>query len=283
MRFDSYHPLINFIYFSATVIFTVIFDYPVFVALSYISSFAYSVKLRGRNAAMFNVCLIPFVLIYAFIYSYYNHFGMTPLCQNAIGNSITLEAVIYGLSTGVALASVMMLFSCIFEIFSSDKIIYLLGRISPGLSLLASEILRLIPRLKSQNQKIKISRSSIGKKDGFLRTAWAVIGWFSESFMESLLSMKCRGFFLRGRTAFSIYRFDNRDRGFVLAVTLCVTLILVGAALNQTNIYYDPEIIIYEVTPMSYLFYSAYAILFLLPLVVEILCEINFRRQKRSS
>ena len=40
MRFDSYHPLINFIYFSATVIFTVIFDHPVFVALSYISSFA---------------------------------------------------------------------------------------------------------------------------------------------------------------------------------------------------------------------------------------------------
>jgi energy-coupling factor transport system permease protein len=82
--------------------------------------------------------------------------------------------------------------------------------------------------------------------------------------------MKCRGYSLKGRTAFSIYRFDNRDRSFVVSIFLLLTLVGVGWLLNQTDMYYDPQLIINKITAVSYIFYISYAILLLLPMILQI-------------
>ena len=129
MRFDSYHPVINLIYFAAAIVCTIWFHHPVFLGISYVCAFVYSVKLNGKRAVIFNLCLIPLIFLYAAWYSYYNHFGVTSLGENLIGNHITLEAVAYGLQTGVSAAAVVMLVSCLFVIFSADKVVYLFGRI----------------------------------------------------------------------------------------------------------------------------------------------------------
>lgn len=134
MRFDSCHPVINLIYFAGAIASAAVFDHPVFVAIAYASAFMYSVKLRGVRGLVTDLCLIPLIFGYTWIYSYYNHFGVTSLGENLIGNHITLEAVAYGLQTGVSAAAVVMLVSCLFVIFSADKVVYLFGRISPKLS-----------------------------------------------------------------------------------------------------------------------------------------------------
>lgn len=152
MRFDSYHPTINLIYFTAAIGLTISFNHPAYVAISYAAAFAYSVKLSGKRAVIFNLCLVPFALIYSGWYSYYNHFGVTNLRQNFIGNEITLEALLYGLQIGFTAITVIMFFSCVFAVFSSDKIVYLFGRVSPKLSLFLSIILRMVPRIKSIRQ-----------------------------------------------------------------------------------------------------------------------------------
>lgn len=288
MRFDSYHPTINFIFFTAAVGCTVCFDHPVFMGISYAASFAYSVKLNKKRGLIFNLCLIPLVIFYAGFYAYYNHFGVTPLRQNFIGNSITLEALIYGLILGLIIASIIMWMSCLFAIFSADKVVYLFGRISPKLSLFLSILLRSVPRIKERAQRINVSQRGVGRgiKDGnplrrclnSLRLLSILITWTLENFVESARSMKCRGYSLKGRTAFSIYRFDNRDRGFVVAVTACLTLTAMATILDQTNIYYDPEIIMNRITAMSYLFYLAYAVFLLLPMGLQIAGEWKFRR-----
>ena len=54
MRFDSYHPVINLIYFTAAIICTVKFNHPVFLAISYLAAFVYSIKLNGKRSAIFN-------------------------------------------------------------------------------------------------------------------------------------------------------------------------------------------------------------------------------------
>ena len=97
-----------------------------------------------------------------------------------------------------------------------------------------------------------------------------------ESFAESSESMKSRGYSLKGRTAFSIYRFDNRDRSFVVVLFLCLTLITMAVMFNQTNIYYDPEIIMNRVTPVSVIFYAAYAVFLLLPMGLQIAGELKY-------
>lgn len=288
MRFDSYHPAINFIFFAAVFFCTACFDHPVFVAVSWLAAFAYSVKLNGRRGLIFDLCLIPLIVLYAGFYAYYNHFGITPLRQNIIGNSITLEALVYGLILGITVASLIMWASCLFAVFSADKVVYLFGRVSPKLSLFLSITLRSVPRIKERARRINVSQRGIGRgvKDGSpfrrpincLRLLSILITWTLENLVESARSMKCRGYSLKGRTAFSIYRFDNRDRGFVIAVTVCLTFIAMAVMLDQTAIYYDPEIIMNRITLMSYVFYAAYGALLLMPMGLQIIGEWRFKR-----
>ena len=292
MRFESFHPMINLIYFAAAITCTVTFNHPVFLAISYLAAFSYSVKLNGKRSALFNVCLIPLIFVYAAYYSYYHHFGITRLRTNFIGNQITLEAVTVGCVRGVTIAAVLMIFSCVFTVVSSDKVVYLFGRISPRMSLFLSILLRFVPRVKQRAKRIHLSRRGIGKGCG-QGSLWQrlihtcsflsiLITWTLEDFVESASSMKCRGYSLRGRTAFSIYRFDNRDRSFVIALFFCLTLILAGTAFHQTAILYDPVIVINRITPVSFLFYAAYAVFLLLPMGLQIVGERRFRRIRKK-
>lgn len=287
MRFDSYHPAINLIYFVAAIGLTIWFDHPVYLLISYLCAFIWSVKLNGKKALIFNSCLIPFAVAYALWYSYYNHFGITPIRQNIVGNQITLEALMYGLRTGFTAAAVIMLFSCVFAVVSSDKIVYLFGRISPKLSLFLSIILRTVPRIKEYARRVNIAQMGIGKSPSqgsllrrcanCLRMISILVTWFTENFVESAMSMKCRGYSLKGRTAFSIYRFDNRDRAFVICIFALLTVVMMGWLLDQTHIYYAPVIIFPPVTVMSYVFFAAYAGFLMMPLISQVIGEIRFR------
>lgn len=288
MKFDSYHPMINFMFFAAALGFTAAFDHPVFAGISYLTAFMYSVKLNKVRGLIFDFCLIPLIILYAGFYSYYTHFGVTPLRQNFIGNDITVEAFVYGLVTGVIIAALIMWMSCLFAVVSSDKVVYLFGRISPKLSLFLSIILRSVPRIKERAGRINVSQRGIGRGTGdggpfqrfvnVLRLISILITWTLENFVESARSMKCRGYSLKGRTAFCIYRFDNRDRSFVVALCLCLTLVVMAVLLDQTSIYYDPEIIMNRVTTMSYVFYAAYAVMLMMPAGLQLISEWRFRR-----
>lgn len=292
MRFDSYHPAINLIYFVTAIACTIGFNQPVFLAISFACAFAYSVKLRGVKALPLNLALLPLMAAYTWWYSYYNHFGVTNLRTNFAGNWITLESVAAGAAISVAAAAVVMWMSCVFTVVSSDKIVYLLGRISPKLSLFFSILLRMFPRCGRQISRINTARRGIGRgagQGGLLAKASnsvkilsALISWTLEELVESSVSMRNRGYSLKGRTAFSIYRFDNRDRSLVLVMFACITLIIMAVLLDQTSIMFDPEIIMNRITPASVVFYGAYALLLLLPGALQTADEMRFRRNRKK-
>ena len=288
MRFDSYHPMINFIYFAAAIACTVCFKHPVFLAISFVCAFLYSVKLNGWKNLVLNLCLVILAVAYANWYASYNHFGVTNIKSNYIGNYITLESVAYGLVQGMTVTTVIIWFCCIFKLVTADKVVYLFGRISPRLSLFLSILLRTIPRIGVRAKRIEISREGIGRgiRQGnlwqrflhLLALISILITWTLEDFVESSNSMKSRGYSLRGRTAFSIYRFDNRDRGLVIVFFWCLTGIMMAVLFNQTRIYFDPQIIMNRITAVSYVFYGVYAMFLLLPMILQIVGEYHFRQ-----
>lgn len=286
MRFDSYHPAINFIFFTAVIAASVTFDQPVFLLLSFLCPFIYSVVLNGFKAAAFNMVLMPMILLFAFFYAYYNHFGITGLAINCIGNTITLEALVYGVVVNVKVGSVLMWFSCVHTIISSDKVIYLFGKIAPKLSLLLSITLRMTPRVKAYAKTVNTTQKCIGRglSQGnlykrvynFFRIQSIVATWALENFVSTSDSMRSRGYSLKGRTAFSIYRFDNRDRSFVITLFFCFTVMLAGILFDQTHIRYNPEIILNKMTPLSVVFYVTYALLCLLPMILQVVYRIRY-------
>lgn len=288
MKFDSYHPMINLIYFTSAIACTICFKQPVFLGISFFCAFAYSIKLGGIKMLLLNLLFVLLGLGYAARYASYEHFGVTVLTVNMIDNQITLESFVYGLVNGLIFATVCMWFCCIFMLITADKIVYLFGRISPKLSLFLSILLRTVPRIKTRAKRIEISREGIGK--GIVQgNLWRkflhlisllsiLVTWTLEDFVESSNSMKSRGYSLRGRTAFSIYRFDNRDRSLVIVFFGCLTLIGMAVLFDQTTMYFDPMIIMNPITRMSYVFYTVYAVFLLLPMVLQIVGEWRFEK-----
>ena len=292
MGFEKSHPAVNFIFFFAVIAGTILFQHPVFLLISFACAYLYSVKRNGWKAVVFNSLLLPLAAAFALYYSSYNHFGITVLQQNMIGNNITLESLVYGFVLGITVAGVLIWFSCVFRIFTTDKVVYLFGKLSPRLSLFLAILLRMVPRIKKEAKRINIAQRGIGRgiNQGNLfrrihngiRIFSMLITWTIDSLTVASESMRSRGSTLRGRTAFSIYRFDNRDRAFVIGLFLCLTVTLMAMILKQTNALYDPRIVMPSVTAGSYVFYACYAVFCLMPLGLELWTEYQFQKARKS-
>ena len=95
--------------------------------------------------------------------------------------------------------------------------------------------------------------------------------------------MRCRGCTLRGRTAYSLYRFDNRDRSFVVGMCFLISVLLMAVLLDQTMIRFAPRVVMMPITPLSGFFYLAWAALCLLPPVLETIGERRFDRLRQTA
>ena len=290
MGFESCYPAVNFLFFAAVVYGSVAFRHPVFLAISCLCAFAFSMKRNGKRAVIFNLCLLPLVVCFALYYSSYHHFGVTVLKQNFIGNNLTVESFVYGMVTGLRAAAVCMWLSCLFRVVSSDKVLYLFGRVSPRLSLFLTILLRFIPRIGREARKINLAQKGIGRGSNqgnvfrrlvnCLRIFSMLITWMISALALESDSMRSRGSLLRGRTAFSIYRFDNRDRAFVIVLFCCITLTAMGAILGASKMWYNPRIIWRPLNRIGVTAAIGYLALCLLPLELELWTEYRFCRAR---
>ena len=292
MGFEKCHPAVNFIYFAGVIAGTIAFRHPIFLVISFLCAFLYSIKRNGWKALVFDLVLLPLIAAFALYYSSYHHFGITVLEQNMIGNNMTLESLVYGFVLGFVAAGALMWFSCVFSVFTTDKVVYLFGKVSPRLSLFLAIVLRMIPRIKKEAKKINTAQKGIGRgvsqgnffqrPKNCIRIFSMLITWTIESLTTASASMRSRGSSLRGRKAFSIYRFDDRDRAYVVGMFLCLTLTAMAVILRQTNIFYDPKIIMTPITAMSFLFYAGYGAFCLMPLGLELWTEYRFWKARKT-
>ena len=248
-------------------------------------------KRCGKRAVIFSLCLLPLILAFALYYSSYHHFGVTVLRQNFIGNNLTVESFVYGLVIGLRFATLCMWLEAIFRVVTSDKVVYLFGRVSPRLSLFLTILLRFIPRVGREARKINLAQKGIGRGSNqgnvfqrfinCLRIFSMLITWMISALALESDSMRSRGSLLRGRTAFSIYRFDNRDRAFVITLFTCITLTVMGVILGASKMWYNPRIIWRPLNGIGMTAAIGYLALCLLPLGLELWTEYRFNKARR--
>ena len=221
--FSIYHPAVNFLYFGLVLFFTMCFLHPACLLLSLAAALRYAVCLNGRRAVRRSLrYLLPAALLAALINPAFNHQGATILTYLPSGNPLTLESMAYGLAAAALLSAVVTWFSCYTAVMTSDKFVYLFGRVIPALSLVLSMALRFVPRFQVQARAVSQAQRCVGRdvSDGSLlqrlRNGVTILSilltWCLENALETADSMKSRGYGLPGRTAFSIYRLDDRDQ-----------------------------------------------------------------------
>lgn len=190
------------------------------------------------------------------------------------GNPITLEATLYGLVAACMVAAVLMWFRAFSRAMTSDRLMYLLGGLSPRLALLLSLTLRYIPLFTRQVKKVKQTQQALGlyKGDnvadsfrGGLRVFSVMVTWALENGIITADSMTARGYGLGRRTHFSLYRFTRDDVILLLSSLMLSALTLWGLA--GQSVQYYPAFVFPSITLRSMAGYIAFGLLALLPMI----------------
>lgn len=285
-EFSRVHPLINFIYFGAVIAFSAIYMSPPLICISLGAAFCYSFYLDGKKALKFFFAMaLPIGLFAALINIAFNHNGMTILMYFPTGNPLTLESVAYGTCAAALLTDVIMWFFCFNRVITSDKFIYLFGRIIPSLSLVLSMILRFIPRFRRQYQRVATAQKSLKKADGKqglfakikrgMNTFSIMLTWSLENSITMADSMNARGYGLKGRTAFSRYRFYFRDGVLLAAMILLLAGQIIFTILGCGRVSYYPyfELVI---SPVAIAGYICYGLMCLMPMIINLTEDVKW-------
>ena len=113
------------------------------------------------------------------------------------------------------------------------------------------------------------SDAVVDKAGGSFRVFDSLLTWSMENAVDTADAMKARGYGLKGRTNFSLFRFRRRD-GIMLGVMAFFTAVIVGCfALGGFSFYYYPYVAKMQTTPVAIVGYAAVFLFLLLPGAVE--------------
>lgn len=277
--FGNYHPFVLFAYFVSVLLIAMFVSNPVLQALALLGGILFCVTLGRRSAIVGNIGFyVPLFLMVAITNPIFSHNGVTPLFF-LNGNPVTLEAFIYGIAIAVMVIGVMMWCKCYSEIMTSDKFFYLFGKAIPKLSLILSMALRFIPMFKRQMHKVSRAQKAMGlyssksfmdKIKSHMRVFTAMISWSLENAMETSASMKARGYGIKDRTNFSLFRFYVGDAVLLAVCIFLLGITVTGTAMGETVFYYYPRISELNLSPYAMIVYAAFGILSFLPFIIEV-------------
>ena len=283
MNFASYHPALNLLLFVAVVAFTACWTHPGLVAVSFLCALAFSARLRGLRAVAIGCALALCALAFAALFAMNVHFGVTNLARTPIGNSITIESLTCGVLVGFKVTAILVWLSCALCVFTADKVVFLLGRVFPKAAMMLAVALRAVPVVGDRARKIAVAQSGIGRGPGqgsilrrtanALRRASILVSWSIERFVGMSDSMRSRGAALHGRTAYSLYRFDNRDRALAVILVALITVCAAATALGQTQMLFSPVIVVPKASSAGVAVFAAFLALCLLPLALQVAGE----------
>lgn len=278
-EFKKLHPIVNFLFFLFTIGFSMVFTHPVCLVISFVCALFSRHFAAERPTAKGIACAIVLFLSAALITPVFSHEGVTIITYLPSGNPLTAESVLYGFAAAVMLMCVLVWFTSFNAVMTSDKIIYLAGKLIPSLSLVFSMCLRFVPRFSAQIKKIAQSRKTFdaeNKKNPFARiknslsVLSAAISLNLESSVETADSMKCRGYGLPHRTAYTNYRIVPRDIFWIFWILSLSAYIFVGKISGTLDFAYYPYIKYMQPTYFSASVFFAYFLLCATPVIIEI-------------
>lgn len=279
-RFLERHPAVQFCYFALVICITIFVSHPLMAGISFLGALCYNIQLLGGKKTMrFQVCyMFPMTCFVVAVNGAFSHYGVTPLYYMKTG-AVTLETLVYGCVLAGILLTSLLWFSCVNEILTMDKLVFLLGRLTPALSLSLSLVFRFVSRCKEQFRKIRQAGEGLGEPPkegkwfpGIRRGAGELsmlLTWALENGVETADSMRARGYGSGKRTAYGLYHMTAAD-GRNLALQLLLSILVVAGILRgYAASSYNPVIKVQqpELTPGWLITYGSWFVLCFLPVL----------------
>ncbi len=282
---DGFHPVPAFIYMAWMILLSAFSRDPVITALSLFGAALFSSRLQSARESLSDLGFYSALfIIFAAANPLFSHNGVTPLFF-LNDNPVTLEAVLYGVQSACAAVAVLLWCKCLSRIFTTDKLLYLTGGLAPKAALVLSSALRMLPLIKRRHREIVCAQRAMGyysekglipRLQSHTRVYSALISRALEEAVETGSAMKARGYGLKGRTRFSLFRFCSRDAvlcAFLVPASVVTALMCAGSL----DFFFYPRISTITAQPGRLCGYAAFALFSLSPFIFEITEELKWK------
>ena len=238
--FELHHPAVVFAFLAGAIALSMMGMHPVYGVLSVAGSFACSLVTRGfRPTVRALTWLVPLWCVVSLANPLFSASGSTELFR--IGyRAIYLESLVYGMCAGAMLVSVFYWFMSYSACMTSDRVMCLFGRIMPIVTLMVSQVFRLVGQFTARGRTIDAvqransaaaPRSKRDRVQGRFRIVSVLMGWGMEDGIERSDAMRARGYDCGARrTTYRRYRL-GRDDSALLALIAVLFLANVGLEL----------------------------------------------------
>ncbi len=276
--FSMYHPAAVLIYFVCVLVITMFINIPLILILSLSGAWVYHLlQDKGNFIRSIRFDIIIFLVI-AVANPIFTHRGKTILLFMN-GKPITLEALFYGVCMAVMMIGVIHWCRILTEIMTSDKLLYLCGKLAPNLSVVLSMSLRYIPLFRIQSAKVNYSQTAMGlysedsymnKAKGSMRVFSIVLTWSLENAIDTANSMRARGYGLGKRSQFSNYRITMSDILLIVGSVLLTSITLYGCTVGFVDFEFYPKLSKFSASVYAILIYLSCGLLVFLPVLIEL-------------
>lgn len=251
MGFSAVHPAVSAVYFASVLMITMFSANPFLLAVAAAGGIAFYLKTGKSSSFLKELGIYGLLFIVVAVSNpLFSHNGNTVLFF-LNNNPVTLESFFYGINIAVMLVAVIFWFKCFNEVMTSEKLLFLFGKLSPKLALVLSSALRFIPLLKRQSKKIKEAQISLGlfsadswysKIKSILTVYSALISRAFEDAVDIGSSMKARGYGLKGKTRYSLFKFRKSDAFLLVLIIVSDGVIMVLSALGAGDFSFYPSL-----------------------------------------
>ena len=292
-RFILMHPVVTASYYVIVIGILMFSNSPLFLISAIAMGMCYDILLKGRRSLRNNLFIILFMsFLTVLINALFTHNGSTVLFY--LGNNrVTLEAACYGFVMALMLSGVMIWFSSFNVVMTSEKLIYIFGRFAPVLGLTLSMIFRFVPLLRTRFELIGEGQKALyaGDEKGFIgkirqfgKEVSILVSWSLESSIESADSMAARGYGLKGRTSYNLFKIRTADIMTLLLSMLLGGVTITSYAAGVNKLYYYPVIRVVESSPkwLELAGYVSFIALLAMPLAIDLIGELRWKKSRST-
>lgn len=292
-RFILMHPVVTASYYAIVIGILMFSNSPLFLISAIAMGMCYDMLLKGRRSLRNNLFIILFMsFLTVLINALFTHNGSTVLFY--LGNNrVTLEAACYGLAMALMLSGVVIWFSSFNVVMTSEKLIYIFGRFAPVLGLTLSMIFRFVPLLRTRFELIGEGQKALyaGDEKGFIgkirqfgKEVSILVSWSLESSIESADSMAARGYGLKGRTSYNLFKIRTADIMTLLLSMLLGGVTITSYAAGVNKLYYYPVIRVVESSPkwLELAGYISFIALLAMPLAIDLIGELRWKKSRST-
>lgn len=265
--------------------------HPLILFLSLIGSVLFHAMLTTGRKLWRDLVFYAFVLLLIAVTNpLFVHKGETILFF-LNSKPVTLEAILYGFVIATMLVAVVFWSKSYSLLFTTDKFLYLFGKVIPKLALILSMAFRFIPLFKQQIKEVHAAQKTLGlytsnsiadRIMSGVRVFQSILTWSLENSVIQADAMKARGYGLPKRTNFTIFKIEKRDLYTISVLLLLFVMIIFAHIKGIYTFYFYPAVSTLEITLQNVVYFIVIFLLMVLPFMIEVKENLQWRLLERK-